>query len=83
MSCSPSLRYKSGNVRGLPDLAPVVVSSMIGTGYTELTRPPVRRSSGGSTRGAICFMYQSPAGIRAKRSSVRSYKLIWRRCWGT
>ena len=69
-------------MRGRPVLAPVVVSSMTGTGYTELTRPPVRRSSGGSSRGAICFMYQSPTGVRANFSNVRSYTLILRRCWG-
>ena len=59
-------------MRGRPDLAPVVVSSMIGTGYTELTRPPVSRSIGGSSRGARFFMYQSPNGVRANFSNVRS-----------
>ena len=72
MSRSPSVRYSSGSVRGWPVLAPVVVNSMTGTGYTELTRPPVSRSSGGSNDGAIRFMYQSPAGVRANFSIVRS-----------
>ena len=66
------MTYSSGSVRALPDFAPVVVSSMTGTGYTLLTRPPVRRSNGGSIRGAIRFRYQSPTALRPKLSRARS-----------
>ena len=63
-------------MRGRPDFAPVVVSSMAGTGYTLLTLPPVRRSSGGSIRGATRFTNQSPTGVLAKLSIARSYMLM-------
>ena len=64
-SASPSTTYSSGRVRGWPDLAPVVVSSITGAGYTLLTLPPLSRSSGGSSRGATFFRYQFPDGDRA------------------
>ena len=54
----------------------MVVSSMTGVGYTLLILPPVRRSSGGSIRGAIRLTYQFPTGDLAKLSIARSYTLM-------
>ena len=48
---SPSVMYTSGDERCSPDFTPVVVSSITGSGYPKLNRPPVNRSSAGSSLG--------------------------------
>jgi hypothetical protein len=49
ITSSPSVKYTSGTVRSLPDLAPLAVSRAIGSRPIALvTRPPVARARGGS-----------------------------------
>lgn len=62
---SPSLKYKSGVVRGSPLRAPVVVSSRTGVKPMVDTRPRVSLTSVGSTRRETFFRNHVPARVRA------------------